>query len=215
MQDFFENFHKVTCGIILGTGSTQGKDGVMAKKNLGDAGELFPQSVFIVGSYAEDGTPNAMNVAWGGECTRHEVCINIGEHKTTANIVAKGAFTVAPADAAHVVEADYFGIATGNKVDKAAASKLTFVKSEFVDAPVIEEFPLTMECEVTAIQGDEKGARIVGKIVNTRVDEAILDEQGKVDFGKMCPIVFDSAHACYRVVGESVGGAWDAGKALM
>ena len=187
----------------------------MAVKNLGSAGELFPQSVFIVGSYSEDGTPNAMNVAWAGECTRNEVCINIGDHKTTANIVAKGAFTVAPADAAHVVEADYFGIATGNKVNKAAASGLTFSKSEFVDAPVIEEFPLTMECEVTAIQGDEHGARIVGRVVNTRVHEDILDDEGRVDYAKMRPLVYDSTRRIYRVVGEEVGGAWNAGMALM
>ena len=185
------------------------------KKNLGNAGELFPQSVFIVASYGDDGTPNAMNVAWGGECTRHEVCINIGDHKTTENIVARGAFTVAPADAAHVVEADYFGIATGRKEDKAAKSGLTFTKSEFVDAPVIEEFPLTMECKVTAIQGDVRGARIVGEIVNTRVDESVLDEEGRVDFGKMRPIVYDSTRRIYRVVGEEVGGAWDAGMKLM
>ena len=187
----------------------------MAKKDLGSAGELFPQSVFIVGSYAEDGTPNAMNVAWGGECSRHEVCINIGDHKTTENIIAKGAFTVAPADVAHVKEADYFGIATGRKVDKAKASGLTFVKSEFVDAPVIEEFPLTMECKVTAIQGDEHHARIVGEVVNTRVDESILDDEGRVDFGKMQPIIYDSTRRIYRVVGEEIGGAWDAGMELM
>lgn len=187
----------------------------MAFKNLGNAGELFPQSVFIIASYAEDGTPNAMNAAWAGECSRHEICFNIGDHKTTANIVAKGAFTVSPADAAHVVEADYFGIASGNKVDKAAASGLTFVKSEFVDAPVIEEFPLTMECEVTEVQGDAHGARIVGRIVNTRVDESMLDEEGRVDFGKMRPIVYNSTRRIYRVVGEEVGGAWNAGMALM
>ena len=187
----------------------------MAVKNLGSAGELFPQSVFIIASYAEDGTPNAMNAAWAGECSRHEICFNIGDHKTTANIVAKGAFTVAPADAAHVVEADYFGIATGNKVDKAAASGLTFTRSEFVDAPVIEEFPLTMECEVTRVEGDAHGARIVGRVVNTRVDESVLDDEGRVDFGKMRPIVYDSTRRIYRVVGEEVGGAWDAGMKLM
>jgi hypothetical protein len=130
----------------------------MAFKNLGSEGELFPQSVFIIASYDEDGTPNAMNAAWAGECGRHEICFNIGNHKTTANIVKRGAFTVSPADVSHVAEADYFGIATGNKVDKAAASGMTFTKSEFVDAPVIEEFPLTMECEVTAVEGDEHGA---------------------------------------------------------
>lgn len=187
----------------------------MAKKNLGDLGELFPQSVFIIASYSEDGTPNAMNAAWAGECTRKEICFNIGDHKTTENIVARKAFTVAPADAAHVVEADYFGIATGRKVNKAAASGMTFMKSEFVDAPVIEEFPLTMECEVTEIQGDEHGARVVGRVVNVRVDEAILDDEGRVDFDKMRPIVYDSTRRIYRVVGEVVGGAWDAGMCLM
>ncbi len=187
----------------------------MAKKNLGSAGELFPQLVFIIASYGEDGTPNAMNAAWAGECSRDEVCFNIGSHKTTENIVKRGAFTVAPADVAHVVEADYFGIATGNKVDKAAGSGMTFTKSEFVDAPVIEEFPLTMECVVTAIDGDEYGARIVGRVVNTRVDESVLDSEGRVDFGKMRPIVYDSTRRIYRVVGEEVGGAWDAGMALI
>lgn len=187
----------------------------MAVRNLGSTGELFPQSVFIIASYGEDGTPNAMNAAWAGECSRHEVCFNIGDHKTTANIVTKRAFTVAPADAAHVVEADYFGIATGNRVDKATASGMTFTKSEFVDAPVIEEFPLTMECEVAEIQGDEHGARIVGRVVNTRVDEPVLDAEGRVDFDKMRPIVYDSTRRIYRVIGEEVGGAWDAGKALM
>ena len=187
----------------------------MAIKNLRNAGELFPQSVFIIASYGEDGTPNAMNAAWAGECSRHEICFNIGNHKTTANIVARGAFTVSPADVAHVAEADYFGIASGNDTDKAAASGMTFTKSQFVDAPVIEEFPLTMECEVTDIQGDEHGARIVGRIVNTRVDESILDEEGRVDFDKMRPIVYDSTRRIYRVVGEEVGGAWDAGKSLM
>ena len=185
------------------------------KKDLGAAGELFPQSVFIVGSYDSNGVPNAMNVAWGGECTRGEVAINIGDHKTTGNILAKGAFTVAPADRAHVVEADYFGMATGRKVNKAEASGLTFTKSAFVDAPVIEEFPLTMECVVTDVQdwGGEK--RFIGKIVNTRVDEDILDGEGRVDFGKMEPIIYDSTRRIYRVVGEEVAGAWDAGKPLM
>ena len=185
------------------------------KKSLGNAGELFPQSVFIIASYDENVVPNAMNAAWAGECTRHEICFNIGDHKTTANIVKKGAFTVAPANAANVVTADYFGIATGNKVNKAEKSGLTFVRSEHVDAPVIEEYPLTMECEVTSVDGDEHGARIVGKIVNVLVDEDILGEDGKVDFGKFQPLVYDAAHMTYRVVGEEVGRAGGAGKELV
>lgn len=185
------------------------------KKNLGAKGELFPQSVFIVASYDENGTPNAMNVAWGGECTRDCIAINIGDHKTTDNILAKKAFTVAPADAAHVIEADYFGMATGRKVNKAEASRLTFRKSEFVDAPVIEEFPLTMECEVVEVQDFEHDKRFIGRIVNTCVDESVLDEKGRVDFAKMKPICYDSTRRIYRAIGDVVGGAWDAGKALM
>lgn len=187
----------------------------MAFKNLGNKGELFPQSVFIVATYDKNGIGNAMNVAWGGECERHEVCINIGSHKTTDNILLKRAFTISPADLDHVVEADYFGIATGRKENKEAKSGLTFTKSEFVDAPVIEEFPLTMECEVTEIQGDADGCRVVGRIVNTRVDERILGEDGRVDFSKFKPLVYDSARTVYHVVGEEVGGAWKVGKPLL
>ena len=185
------------------------------KKSLGDAGELFPQSVFIIASYGEDGTPNAMNAAWAGECTRHEVCFNIGDHKTTENIIKTGAFTVSPADAANVVSADYFGIESGDKVNKAEKSGLTFTRSEHVNAPVIEEYPLTMECEVTSVDGDERGARIVGRVVNVLADEKILGEDGKVDFGAWKPLVYDSAHMTYRVVGEEVGGAWNVGRALV
>ncbi len=185
------------------------------KKNLGSAGELFPQSVFIVASYAEDGTPNAMNVAWGGECTRNCIAINIGDHKTTDNILAKGAFTVAPADTAHVAESDYFGMATGREVNKAEKSGLTFVPSEFVDAPVITEYPLTMECKVVEVQDFGSEKRFIGEIVNTQVDEAILDEEGRVDFAKFRPICYDSTRRIYRVIGEEVGRAWEAGKAFM
>lgn len=185
------------------------------RKNLGSEGELFPQSVFIVGTYDENGVGNAMNVAWGGACARREVAINIGSRKTTGNILARRAFTVAPANAARVVEADYFGIATGGKVDKEKGSKLTFTKSEFADAPVIEEFPLTMECTVKEVQDLGGAWRIVGEIVNVSVDEGVLDEEGRVDFGRIRPIVYDSARRIYREVGDEVGGAWDVGRALM
>ena len=170
------------------------------KKNLGVAGELFPQSVFIVASYGEDGTPNAMNVAWGGECTRTQVAINIGDHKTTDNILARGAFTVAPADAAHVAEADYFGIATGRRVNKAEGSGLTFTRSEFVDAPVIEEFPLTMECRVVSVEDWAGEKRFVGEIVNTRVDEAVpVSMTGKdVRIALNCKFVSD----CLKAAGD-------------
>lgn len=191
------------------------KGTAMAKKDLGTVGELFPQSVFIVATYDENGVPNAMNVAWGGECTHNEIAINIGDHKTTDNILAKRAFTVAPADVTHVVEADYFGIATGRKANKAQGSKLTFTPSKHVDAPVIEEFPLTMECVVKEVQDWDGEKRFIGEIVNTCVDEAILDDESHVDFDKMRPIIYDSTRRIYRVVGEVVGNAWGSGKALL
>ena len=185
------------------------------KKSLGNAGELFPQSVFIIASYDENGVPNAMNAAWAGECARHEICFNIGDHKTTANNVKKGAFTVAPADKANVVSADYFGMVSGDDVNKSEKSGLMFTRSEHVDAPVIEEYPLTMECEVVSVDGDEHGARIVGRIVNVLVDEGILDDQGRVDFDKFQPLVYDSTRRIYRVVGEEIAGAWNVGKKLI
>ena len=150
----------------------------MTFKNLGSEGELFPQSVFIIASYDEDGTPNAMNAAWAGECSRHEICFNIGDHKTTANIVAKGAFTVAPADAAHVVEADYFGIATGNKVDKAAASGLTFTRV-FTTRPTMRAPCSSPSMAVTShsmVSGNSSitGASTNSDLVNVMPDAAAL-----------------------------------------
>ena len=185
------------------------------KKSLGAVGELFPQSVFIIASYGEDGTPNAMNAAWAGECDYGHIAINLGSHLSTANIIRRGAFTVAPANTDNIISADYFGIAKGEKVNKARQSGLTFTKSEHVDAPVIEEYPLTMECEVVSVDGDEKDARIVGRVVNVLADEAILDEEGRVDFSRMRPVVYDSARRVYRVVGAPVADAWSVGKALM
>ena len=187
----------------------------MAFRNLGSEGELFPQSVFIIASYGEDGTPNAMNAAWAGECSRKEICFNIGDHKTTANIVARGAFTVAPADAAHVVEADYFGIVSGlheTKVDKAGFHAFP---GSHVDAPLFEEFPLMLECLLHDMQETDTGEiRIVGEVVNMSADESILDNDGRIDLGRLEPIMFDSAALAYRVVGEKVGDAFQEGKKL-
>ena len=185
------------------------------KKSLGAKGELFPQSVFIIATYNADETADAMNAAWAGECGHDTIALNLGSHKTTENIVRRGAFTVAPANRANAVTADYFGIASGNKVDKEQGSGLTFARSEHVDAPVIEEYPLTMECELAFIDGDARGGRIVGRVVNVLADEQILDAEGRVDFDKLQPLVYDATRRIYRVVGEEVGGAWEIGRDLM
>ena len=185
-------------------------------KNLGAIGLVTPLPVLIIATYDESGTPNAMNVAWGGQCGPKHVVMNLSMtmgHKTNDNLKLKQAFTVSYADAKHVAAADYVGIASGKKVsDKLERCGLTTRKSEFVDAPVINEFPLTAECKVVEMQETALGElRVVGEIVNVVADESILDEKGKVNLGKLQPIIFDSAENLYRVVGESVGGAWKIG----
>lgn len=186
------------------------------KKSLGAKGQQFPQLVMIIGSYDENGTPNAMNAAWATMRSMGEIEIHLSSHQTTDNILARRAFTIAPATASTLVAADYMGLASARKVaDKAERSGLTFTKSEHVDAPVIEEFPVTMECEVALVEGDATDAHIVGKIVDTLADEAVLDEKGRVDFDKLQPIIYDASKRVYRTVGTEAGQAWKSGSALM
>ena len=186
----------------------------MSRKNFGAKPYSFPQPVFIIASYGEDGTPCAMNAAWCGISNNSEVsmCISAG-HKSTKNILAKGAFTISMADAAHVAECDYFGIASGNKVaNKIEAVGLTVSKSEFVDAPVINELAVCMECRLASY--DPETRIMKGEIVNVSVDEAALTD-GAVDVAKVCPITFDPFNNAYHVVGEKVGDAWGSGKKFM
>ena len=185
------------------------------KKDLGPRGEQFPQLVMIIGSYDEKGVPAAMNAAWVTMVSKDKVEINVSSHQSTDNILARRAFTVAPADLAHLVPADYVGIESGRRVaNKAEKSGLTFVRSKHVDAPVIEEFPVTLECEVVSVEGDASDARIIGRIVNTLADEEVLDEEGRVDLGRVRPIVYDATRRIYRVVGDEVGTAWGSGLEL-
>ena len=173
--------------------------------------------VLMIASYDENGVPNVMNAAWGMISDMDKITLFIDEdHKTTKNIRAVKAFTVSIADKAHMAEADFFGIATGNKMaDKFARSGLHEVKSSHVNAPIIEEFPITMECELLEIVQTENLHAVVGKIVNTCADENILDEKGKVDPSKINALIFDQFQSGYYVVGEKVGKAWNAGAALM
>jgi flavin reductase (DIM6/NTAB) family NADH-FMN oxidoreductase RutF len=186
------------------------------KKSLGPQPTLFPMPVLIIAAYDEDGVPCAMNAAWGTISGMDKVALCIDEgHKTVKNIRATGAFTVALADRAHMVEADYFGIATGNKVaDKFAQSGMSATKSELVNAPVIDEFPLTMVCELAEVVQTEHTHMVVGTIVDVLADEAVLDGAGKVDPAKLDVLIFDQFQRGYYVAGERVGGAWNAGSAL-
>ncbi len=187
------------------------------KKSLGVNPYLFPMPVLMIATYDEEGTVDVMNMAWGGICENNMVALNITEsHKTAKNIKAKGAFTISIADIDHLAEADFFGIASGNKMaDKFEKSGLHAVKSNNVDAPVVEEFPITLECKVAAIQTDGGGFRVVGEIVNVLANEKVLDENGKVDPTKLNAFVFDQFQNGYYKIGEKVGQAWSSGQKFM
>lgn len=184
------------------------------RKNLGAKPLTYPQPVYIIAAYGEDDTPNAMNAAWGGISDMHEISICISEgHKTTANILKRKAFTVSMAEAAQVVACDYVGIVSGNKVpDKFAKAGFHAVKSTFVDAPLIEELAVAVECKL--IDYNAETGILRGEIVNVSVDERVLDENGKVDAGKVDPIIFDPFNNNYLKVGEKVGNAFADGKKL-
>ena len=173
---------------------------------------IFPMPVLMVATYNDDGTVNVMNAAWGTMVDRDVVALNLTEtHKTVQNIKARGAFTVSIADADHVVEADYFGVASGNKVaDKLAKAGLTATKAEEVDAPVIDQFPICLECEFIEYQGDEYGLGVIGKVVNVTADESVMVD-GKVDVTRVNAIAFDPyTHGYYKVT-ERIGEAFSDG----
>lgn len=187
------------------------------KKNLGVVQAVFPMPVLIVAAYDENGKVNAMNAAWGMICGSDRIALFIDEeHKTTQNILKTKAFTVSLADRAHVDVADFFGIATGNKMaDKFERTGYHAAKSEFVNAPIIEEFPVVMECELVQVSDTPSFYAIVGKIVNTAAEESVLCENGKVDPSKLNALIFDQFQHGYYVAGEQVAKAWNAGAGLM
>lgn len=184
------------------------------RRNFGAKPLLYPQPVFIVAAYDENGVPCAMNAAWGGISEADELTMCLAaDHKTVKNILVRGAFTVSMATAETVVACDYVGVVSGNDVpDKFARAGFHAVKSEFVDAPLIEELPMAVECRLKSF--DPETDRMVGEIVNVSADESVLDEKGKVDPAKLRPITFDPVHHTYRVLGETVGNAFRDGLAL-
>lgn len=172
---------------------------------------VVPLPVLIIGTYDENGVPNAMNAAWGTQCDYHKVVLYLGSHKTTKNLQLKKAFTLSFANRKTLEVADYFGVESGENVNKIEKSGVHIIKSKFVDAPIIEEFPLTLECRVVEIATESGDYRVVGEVVNMSADESILDKDGNVDFGKLEPISFDSSLNCYRVLGDKVGQAFHEG----
>ncbi len=183
------------------------------RKNFGSKSYSYPQPVFILASYGEDGTPNAMTASCGGITQENELTMCItAEHKTTKDILARGAFTVSMADADHVTECDYVGLASGNIVkDKFARAGFHAEPSDFVDAPLIKELPVALECRLKSY--DPETCRMVAEIVNVSVDESVLTG-GKVDVKKAKPITFDPFNNTYVVLGDTVGKAFHDGKSL-
>lgn len=184
------------------------------RKNFGAKPYTYPQPVFILAAYGEDGTPDAMNAAWGGMSDSNELsmCISAG-HKTTKNILARKAFTVSMADTANVVACDYVGMVSGNSVpDKFERAGFHAIKSEYVDAPLIEELSIAAECRLKSY--DPETGRLVGEIVNISVDERVLDESGQVDVAKAQPITFDPFNNTYVALGKIVGKAFHDGGSL-
>ena len=160
----------------------------------------------------EDGTPDAMNAAWGGVADRSRIAMYLsGGHKTVKNILKRGAFTVSMGDAEHAAACDYVGIESGNSVpDKVARAGFHVTKSEHVDAPMIDELPLALECKLVSY--DEETELLLGEVVNVSVDERALDENGKLAVEKLHVITFDYANHGYYVLGEKVASAFEDGK---
>ena len=183
------------------------------RKNFGAKTWLYPMPVLIVGTYDEDGTPNAMNAAWGGVYDTNQVMVCLADdHKTTENIKKTGAFTLSFATADTVVPCDYVGIVSANDVpDKFARAGLHATKSEYVNAPLIDELPMAVECKL--IKFNEDGI-CIGQIVNVSADESILDENGKIDAKRLDPIIYDGVTHAYWGLGNKVGQAFSAGKEI-
>ena len=176
---------------------------------------IFPMPVLMVATYNEDGSVNVMNAAWGTMQERGTVVLNLTEtHKTVKNIKAREAFTGSIADAAHVTEADYFGVESGNRAaDKFARSGLTASKAEAVDAPVIHEFPLCLECEFIEYQANEYGCGVIGRVVRVTADESVMVD-GRLDMSLVNAIAFDPYTRGYYRVAERVGEAFKDGLKL-
>ena len=185
------------------------------RKNIKTTEAIFPMPVLMIATYNEDGSVDVMNAAWGMMLERDEVVLNLTEtHKTVKNIKVRKAFTVSIADANHVVQADYFGVVSGNNtLYKFENSGLTATKSSLVDAPIINEFPICMECEFIEYQDQEYGCGVVGKVVNVCADEQVIKD-GKIDISLVNALAFDPFTHGYYKIGERVGNAFKDGLQL-
>ena len=177
---------------------------------------ITPQPALMIGTYDENGNPDVMMAAWGGQCDGNQVCFRLSPHRTTTNLRATKEFTLSFATQRDVAQSDYFGMVSANDVpDKVARAGFTVTKSPNVNAPIINEYPITLECRVVEImERGNDGCFVIGEIVNTIADPSILTD-GNIDLDKLQPVVFDAASVSYRSVGAKVGQAWGSGKAYV
>ena len=180
------------------------------RKNLGNKMNFLPLPVLMIGTYDENEKANVMNAAWGGIYDYGKVFISLSKHKTTENLELKKAFTVSFATKETEVISDYFGVVSGNEEDKIKKSGVHVVKSNFVDATIIEEYPLTLECIVESFEDGD----LIGKIINCSVDEKYIDENGNIDVDKMEIITYDMTSNTYRVLGDVIVKAFKDGMKL-
>ena len=186
---------------------------VVGRKNFGPDHALVttPQPCVMIATWDKDHNPDVMMAAWAGQYDYKQIVVSMSKHKTTENLEQTGAFTVSFADMRTVAESDYFGLVSGHKVpDKVAKVGFSISPSPNVDAPIINEYPLTLECRVVSWAD----GILIGEVVNMSADERILTD-GKVDLGKLQPIIFDASSMTYRAIGDIVGKAWGAGKIFM
>jgi len=181
------------------------------RKDFGPKTYFFPLPVLIIGTYNENMTPNAMNAAWGSIYDYNKITISLGSHKTTDNLLRVKEFTIAFADTAHVKEADYVGIVSGEEVeDKVARANLKVEKAKNVNAPLFVDFPVSLECKVDSLVD----GTLIGSIVNVSADESVLDETGKIDVSKLHIISYDPVTHTYIEMGQKVGNAFKDGKMI-
>lgn len=182
----------------------------MSRINFGAKPFIYPMPVLIVGTYDENGVPNAMNAAWGTITDMNEITISMSEHKTTENLIKTGAFTVSIGTEDTVVACDYVGVESASKVaDKFEKAGFHATKSEFVNAPLIDELPMALECKVKSYEDEI----LIGEIVNVNADESILTD-GQIDPKKLKPIAYDPVGHTYMGLGEKVGNAFSDGMKL-
>ncbi len=187
----------------------------MMKKSLGSKTLLYPTPVWVVGTYDKNGKPNVMTIAWGGICCSQPPCVAISLRKATysyGNIMERKAFTVNIPSEAHAGQADYFGLVSGRNEDKFAVTRLTPIKSDAVDAPYVNEFPLILECRVIHTLEIGLHTQFVGEILDVKADEAVLNEKGLPDIEKIKPIIFAPETRNYHKVGALLGAAFSIGK---